>query len=675
MLSSIASEKSKYKKMLGDWVVSMCLVFVLQYIMVFAIDMNENIVKMVSASTDKNQYAIALADLDNKNNFIDMVKKNNDLRQGLVDKDGNCVYDKNGNDTGKTAVSFIWPTNLVGRIRMMSQMQNGTSEYIGYSIAFIVLVFYTLFFAFTYIKRVIYMAFLTVIAPLVAMTYSIDKIADGKAQAFNMWLKEYMFNLLIQPVHLLLYMLLVSMSFDLAANNIIYTLVVLGFMMPAEKLIRKMFGFEKASTPGFLGGAAGAAVTMSAIKGLNKFAGRGPGPKGGDKGPKLAKNKGEDDSTFALSSSKGFSELFAGENSGGNNPTSTDKNNGRNPIKQNGDDESNPVGLNGNNDSGSSDNSDNKLPDYEDIRLAEEMANAADFLDDEDRRKYDILNNPDNDFSGSEGAQNLKRDLEERANNNKKIHFDNERNERRMLEEAKRMKKYQSRGATLWRMTKQGFSKGASKENIKKAIATTAKNGARFTGAALAGSIGAAAGIASGDPKATFQNAALGAVAGESMATGLANRVSELPGKYADAKEEYEKAKYGENYQDYKDEQTNNKWANSVETRNKFAQAFSKDLQGLKPKEYDAKLNELIETGKKYRTEGGIDNDDLIIKGMKLNESDRGSKNSIAAVMMANQAKDLKGIETYQKRLAKQVGEERAEQIANNAAKLGGYYK
>ena len=32
MLSSIASEKSKYKKMLGDWVISMCLVFVLHYI-------------------------------------------------------------------------------------------------------------------------------------------------------------------------------------------------------------------------------------------------------------------------------------------------------------------------------------------------------------------------------------------------------------------------------------------------------------------------------------------------------------------------------------------------------------------------------------------------------------------------------------------------------------------
>ena len=78
------------------------------------------------------------------------------------------------------------------------------------------------------------MAFLTVIAPLVAMTYSLDKISDGKAQAFNMWLKEYIGNLLIQPVHLLLYMILISMAFDLASQNIVYTLVAMGFLMPAE---------------------------------------------------------------------------------------------------------------------------------------------------------------------------------------------------------------------------------------------------------------------------------------------------------------------------------------------------------------------------------------------------------------------------------------------------------
>ena len=46
------------------------------------------------------------------------------------------------------------------------------------------------------------------IAPFVALTYPIDKLNDGQAQGFNKWLKEYIFNLLIQPMHLLLYTIL-----------------------------------------------------------------------------------------------------------------------------------------------------------------------------------------------------------------------------------------------------------------------------------------------------------------------------------------------------------------------------------------------------------------------------------------------------------------------------------
>ena len=36
-ISSVAEEKAKYKKMLVDWVVSLGLLFVLHYIMVFVV--------------------------------------------------------------------------------------------------------------------------------------------------------------------------------------------------------------------------------------------------------------------------------------------------------------------------------------------------------------------------------------------------------------------------------------------------------------------------------------------------------------------------------------------------------------------------------------------------------------------------------------------------------------
>ena len=61
------------------------------------------------------------------------------------------------------------------------------------------------FFIFTYLRSVLYMAFLTLIAPVVALTYPIDKMNDGSAQGFTKWFREYIFNLLIQPIHFVLY--------------------------------------------------------------------------------------------------------------------------------------------------------------------------------------------------------------------------------------------------------------------------------------------------------------------------------------------------------------------------------------------------------------------------------------------------------------------------------------
>ena len=154
------------------------------------------------------------------------------------------------------------------------------------------------------------MAFLTVIAPLVAVTYPIDKISDGHAQAFNTWLKEYIFNLLIQPMHLLLYVLLISMAFELAGQNMIYCLVAIGFMMPAEKFIRSLFGFDKAKTPGFLAGATGAALTVGLMQGLANFGKKVPH---GDhaKMPLNGENKEDNNEIYNRSadSGKGFESL------------------------------------------------------------------------------------------------------------------------------------------------------------------------------------------------------------------------------------------------------------------------------------------------------------------------------------------------------------------------------
>ena len=73
------------------------------------------------------------------------------------------------------------------------------------AIMYLIIVGYTVTFTIVYLKRLLTMAFLTLIAPAVALTYPIDKMNDGQTQAFNSWLKEYIFNALIQPFHLIIY--------------------------------------------------------------------------------------------------------------------------------------------------------------------------------------------------------------------------------------------------------------------------------------------------------------------------------------------------------------------------------------------------------------------------------------------------------------------------------------
>ena len=101
-----------------------------------------------------------------------------------------------------------------------------------------------------------------------------------------MWLKEYIFNALLQPFHLIIYSIFVGSAVDLAVKNPLFAIVALAFITPAEKILRKFFGFEKASTASALGAvasAAGGAALMNQMRNLMAPK-KGGGGAGGNKG-------------------------------------------------------------------------------------------------------------------------------------------------------------------------------------------------------------------------------------------------------------------------------------------------------------------------------------------------------------------------------------------------------
>lgn len=323
LISSSAEDKAKYKQRLMDWLVAMCLLFFMHYIMAFAVSLTEEITKAVNSANDP--YYITFGDSTSK---LQDYKYDNGAGESEGEKifdtdselantlrENSIIVNADGSKADGTQTEiFMWPTNLTGRARIELQLEptdNLTGDDIairqfGYTVIYLALVLYTMLFLFRYIKRLLMLAFLTIIAPLMAMTYPLDKMRDGSAQGFNTWLKEYLFNLLIQPVHLILYTVLIGSAIDLVADNIIYALVALGFMLQAEKILRKFFGFDKASTVES-GSALGGALAMHGINQIGKFLGRG---RKDAKGSKESQGSGGNKQVRTADKGKNINQLF-----------------------------------------------------------------------------------------------------------------------------------------------------------------------------------------------------------------------------------------------------------------------------------------------------------------------------------------------------------------------------
>ena len=236
IISSNTQNKAKYKEWIVNWFIAVAILFSMHYIMSFIIAGTNEISKLIQSSNQPIK----------------------------------IIYDSG---------SMI--TNFVGVVRFMVQSDDWYLK-IGYEMMYILLVVYTFKFTFIYLKRVLNMAFLTLIAPIVALTYPIDKMNDGTAQGFNMWLKEYTFNALLQPLHQIMYYILVGSAVSIALDNPIYGVVVLMFMTEAEKLLKTIFGFDKARG-GTVGGMAGAFTVGALASSVKDIARMAKLPQGGGK--------------------------------------------------------------------------------------------------------------------------------------------------------------------------------------------------------------------------------------------------------------------------------------------------------------------------------------------------------------------------------------------------------
>lgn len=204
-ISTVASDQAKYKKMLVSWVESIILIFMMPYIIsvIFAFgefltglfyNMEQSILGSSSGATGVGTYNV----------FEDTIRNN---VQGLT-------------------------LSLSGLTLTM------------WSIIYWCLLFIILKFLWTYMKRLLMVGFLIIISPLITITYAIDKVGDGKAQAFSTWMKEFIVNVLIQPLHALIYMVFVLTANQIAAKSPLIALALLFSLGQVERMVKVIFDMK-----------------------------------------------------------------------------------------------------------------------------------------------------------------------------------------------------------------------------------------------------------------------------------------------------------------------------------------------------------------------------------------------------------------------------------------------
>lgn len=268
-ISTIAEDKAKYKTMFVDWATSLCLLFVLQFIMIATIKINGSLVDALATASS---------------------------RDGSGD-----------------------PTNFEN---LENQLFNGTFslgfiEGIANSIAYMMVVGMSFVYFLSYMKRMITIAFLIIISPLITVTYSIDKMGDGRSQALNTWLREFVYNILIQPFQCVIYLSLVTTVLKLVTGhtgsinilNVFIAVYVLMFMYKAEEIVKKIFGFRADSMGKTI---ATAAVTTAVIK------------RGVEKAKKAKKAAASAAVSIATGAPMGDVGGGSGGSSGPSGPSSTD---------------------------------------------------------------------------------------------------------------------------------------------------------------------------------------------------------------------------------------------------------------------------------------------------------------------------------------------------------------
>lgn len=227
LLSASPDAKADYKKFFMDWVIGITILMLFPYAMKYIIDINEAMVETIEANKGyEDTTSSSLKNVDYEKNAV-----------------GISIDDEIDWSTG---------TDYMSKVAYAAKVLQQPAL----SFTFIIMTWQLFVLVIHYYKRLFIIAFLIIIFPLVALSYAIDKIADGKSQALNTWIKEFMINVFVQTFHAIVYVFCCSTVYSAAGINsselgFDFILIIVGvtFLFKGEAIIRQIFGqVSKAGT-------------------------------------------------------------------------------------------------------------------------------------------------------------------------------------------------------------------------------------------------------------------------------------------------------------------------------------------------------------------------------------------------------------------------------------------
>lgn len=268
LLALTPKEKSRYKESAVNCVIGLVLIITMHFIMSVSVSVLEMITNSI---TFTNQIYDVEEDADSINNFLESNPDayNNSISGVMLKIAGDKLFNAIAEDPDASSpvskypgfvlenngekISYIKASNFTEQARYMAQKlyelddEGSTIEtwaHIGWAFVYIMLVILTLSFVLMYAKRTLYMAALTIFAPIVGIMYPINRANGGRSQTLNLWFKEYMGNLIIQPFHLLLYTIFIGSAMQFAIYNPVYVIIAIMGLMFVERLLKDLLGIQ-----------------------------------------------------------------------------------------------------------------------------------------------------------------------------------------------------------------------------------------------------------------------------------------------------------------------------------------------------------------------------------------------------------------------------------------------